>query len=81
MEPVCQERICSEDQSVWDPQTCQCGNHEDTCDDGEQLYLDIFGQGVCGCKPGTKFFLVINKDLGFERLAYLFDLISEFLFC
>jgi len=52
MEPVCQERICSEDQSVWDPQTCQCGNHEDTCDDGEQLYLDIFGQGVCGCKPG-----------------------------
>ena len=27
-----------------------------------------------------KVFLVINKYLGFERLAYLFDLISEFLF-
>ena len=53
MEPVCQERICSEDRSVWDPQTCQCGNHNETCEPGEQLYLDIFGQGVCGCKPGN----------------------------
>jgi len=53
------KKICSEDRSVWDPQTCQCGNHDETCEPGEQLYLDIFGQGVCGCKPG---FYVWTED-------------------
>merc|ERR1712013_526186 len=33
---------------------CQCYNRKasDVCGVNEQLYDDIFGQGVCGCSPG-----------------------------
>ena len=66
--PRCRPRRCADLRSVWDPTSCRCFSgdevevtgsvSEDTelpCARGEQLYLDIFGQGVCGCRPGHGF--------------------------
>ena len=66
--PRCRPRRCADLRSVWDPTSCRCfsgdddevtgSGSEDTelpCARGEQLYLDIFGQGVCGCRPGHGF--------------------------
>ena len=62
--PRCRPRRCADLRSVWDPTSCRCfsgdevTDSEDTelpCARGEQLYLDIFGQGVCGCRPGHGF--------------------------
>ena len=66
--PRCRPRRCADLRSVWDPTSCRCfpgdddevtdSVSEDTdlpCARGEQLYLDIFGQGVCGCRPGHGF--------------------------
>ena len=64
LEAECRPRKCADPQQVWDPASCSCypvlassnvtsGAEDNTrCGPGEQLMLDIFGQGICGCKPG-----------------------------
>ena len=73
--PRCRPRRCADLRSVWDPTSCRCfsgdevevTDSEDTelpCARGEQLYLDIFGQGVCGCRPGHGFWPGDGDDGG-----------------
>ena len=60
----CRPRLCADPQQVWDPASCACydvltasnmtsdSGNDTLCGPGEQLMLDIFGQGICGCKDG-----------------------------
>ena len=60
----CRPRLCADPQQVWAPASCACydvltasnvtsdSGNDSPCGPGEQLMLDIFGQGICGCKDG-----------------------------
>ena len=60
----CRPRLCADPHQVWDPASCACydvlaasnmtsdSGNDTLCGPGEQLMLDIFGQGICGCKDG-----------------------------
>ena len=64
LEAECRPRKCADPQQVWDPTSCECyevlapsnatsgAENSTLCGPGEQLMLDIFGQGICGCKHG-----------------------------
>merc|ERR1719510_123147 len=50
----CRPRKCISNDTIWDPESCQCYATADVgpCAPGERLYQDIFGGGVCGCREG-----------------------------
>jgi len=52
--PRCKHRKCLNPAGAYLTNDCQCYNRKasDVCGLNEQLYDDIFGQGVCGCSPG-----------------------------
>merc|ERR1719317_938919 len=52
--PRCKHRKCLNPAGAYLTNDCQCYNRKasDVCGVNEQLYDDIFGQGVCGCSPG-----------------------------
>jgi len=54
MVPRCKDRTCLSTSGTFVPGHCQCYHRKvpDVCGLNEQLYDDIFGQGVCGCSPG-----------------------------
>ena len=65
MKAECRPRKCLETGSVWDPVTCQCSVSEEGCEDGEQLYIDVFGQGVCGCRSVVLKYRVSSSHISF----------------
>jgi len=52
--PRCKHRKCFSSSGVFVASDCQCYHRKvpDVCGENEQLYDDIFGQGICGCSPG-----------------------------
>ena len=78
MEPKCRPRKCLETGSVWDPVTCQCSESEEGCEDGEQLYIDVFGQGVCGCRSvGLTYRVSISHVSIIETPCILFPAVVQ----
>jgi len=54
MVPRCKHRKCLNPAGAYLASDCQCYRRKatDVCGSNEQLYDDIFGQGICGCSPG-----------------------------
>jgi len=52
--PRCKHRKCLTATGAYLTSDCQCYHRKaaDVCGVNEQLYDDIFGQGICGCSPG-----------------------------
>merc|ERR1719245_2691951 len=76
MEPKCRPRKCLETGSVWDPVTCRCSVSEEGCEDGEQLYIDVFGQGVCGCRDTIEEEVEEDEEVT-TQISRVFDVIPS----
>jgi len=56
--PTCKQKLCQVQGQVRSPRSCQCvevvdaSSSSGVCAENEQLSLDIFGTGICSCKPG-----------------------------
>eukprot|EP00092_Neocalanus_flemingeri_P008052 GFUD01008690.1.p1 GENE.GFUD01008690.1~~GFUD01008690.1.p1 ORF type:complete len:1006 (-),score=224.49 GFUD01008690.1:142-3159(-) len=52
--PRCKHRQCLSSSGAFVASDCQCYQRKvaDVCGKNEQLYDNIFGQGICGCSPG-----------------------------